>query len=169
MKQSFITITGIGKELLISNIDEFTNLYPDQNFVQDIKLYKKDDMFLMLFTNSPDFMYFSFAVNYLHYIQTNNAQLPKVYGYFYNETNEYDFLTQGFVKLYVSANDQDYDNVSVVNNLNETYVYDFGEHVEKVTEQAERYEIADIEVENFTHVLNISPQPVEQKPWWKFW
>ncbi len=85
MKQSFITITGIGKELLISNIDEFTNLYPDQKFVQDIKLYKKDDMFLMLFTNSPDFMYFSFAVNYLHYIQTNNAQLPKVYGYFYNE------------------------------------------------------------------------------------
>ena len=171
MKQSFIIISEISEELVTESLMDFSNLYSGENFANDILLYREKETykFLILFTNTPNFDHFSYAVNYLRYIKTPNNKLPLVFGYFLNESENYSFLTKGFVKVYVSSNDKEYDNVNVVNNTNETYLFDFGGKHKKLPIIEESFDVPTVNMDDYFHVLNIIPAPKENKPWWKIW
>ncbi len=171
MKQSFIIVTEISEDVITNGLMDFANQYTGESFVNNIELYRENetDKFLILFSNVPSFDHFCFAVNYIRYIKTPNKKLPLVFGYYLNESDNYPFLTKGFVKTYVSLNDKEYDNVNVVNNLNETYLFDFGGRQKKLSIIEESFEVPTINLNNFNHSLNIIPSPVENKPWWKIW
>ena len=173
MEQSFIVVKEISENVLLENLMDFANLYSDNKFAENIILYRKKESenFLIHFTNVPNFDHFCFAVNYIRYIQTPTEKLPFAFGYYLNnsETNTQHFLTDGFVKVYVSKNDKEYDNVNVVNRNNETYFYDFGGRISKLSIIEEPFENPTFDINNYNHVLNIIPAPKENKPWWKIW
>lgn len=173
MKQSFIVVKEISENLLCESLMDFANQYSDKKFVENIILYKKKgtETFLILFTNVPTFDHLCFAVNYITYVETPTKKLPLVFGYFLNnsESNPHYFLTDDFVKVYVSKNDKEYDNVNIVNQSNETYLYDFGGNISKLLLIEEPFDIPTFDIKNYDHILNISPAPKEIKPWWKIW
>jgi hypothetical protein len=171
MKQSFIIVSEISEDILTNCITEFANLYSGKNFVNGIELYKEKEAnkFLILFSNTPSFDHFCYAVNYIRYIKMPNKKIPLVFGYYLNETERHSFLTKGFAKTYVSSNDKEYDNVNVVNNINETYLFDFGGRQKKLSVIEESYEVPMINIEDYHHILNINPAPIEHKSWWKIW
>jgi hypothetical protein len=171
MKQSFIIVTEISENLLTNGLMDFANQYSGESFVNNIELYKGNgtDNFLILFSNVPNFDHFCFAVNYIRYIKTPNKKLSSAFGYYLNNSNKYSFLTNGFVKTYVSSNDKEYDNVNVVNSNNETYLFDFGGSQKKLSIIEQSFEVPEINISDYTHILNIIPSPIKDKPWWKIW
>lgn len=171
MHQSFIIVSEISEDLLTNGLMDFANQYSGENFVKNIELYKEKetDKFLIQLTNIPSFDHFCFAVNYIRYIKTPNKKLPSVFGYYLNESNNASFLTKGFVKIYVSSNDKEYDNVNVVNSNNETYHVDFGGRQKKLSIIEESFEVPNINIEDYTHIINVIPTPIEKKSWWKIW
>jgi len=173
MEQSFIVVEEISENLLLEGLMDFANQYSDDKFVEDIILYRKKEVesFLILFTNVPNFDHFCFAVNYVRYIKTKTKKLPVAFGYYQNNsaTNTQYFLTNGFVKVYVSKNDKEYDNVNVVNRNNETYLYDFGGRISKLSMIEEPFNIPTFDINDYNHILNITPAPKENKPWWRMW
>lgn len=173
MEQSFIIVTDVSEEILTNGLMDFANDYYDQKFVNEIKLYteKAGEKFLILFTNIPSFYHFCFTVNYIHYLKTDDNKLPTVYGYYLNNLNskEHSFLSDGFVKTYVSVNDKEYDNVNVVNDKNETYLFDFNGRQTKLSIIEQVYEVPVLTIDDYHHRTNISPSPIENKPWWKIW
>ena len=171
MKQSFIIVTEITEDLLLDGLMDFANLYSKERFADTIELFKEKgtQKFLVLFSNAPSFDHFCFAVNYIRYIQTPNKKLASVFGYYLNESYSYSFLNQGFVKTYVSANDKAFDNVNVVNQNNETYLFGFDMKIQKQSIIEEHFEVPHININDFEHVLDIVQTPLEVKPWWKFW
>jgi len=172
MNQSFITISDIPEDVLQIGLMEFANLYATFDFVQQIQLLREKGSlnYLVYFVNEPDFDHFSFAVNYLHYIEANNGKRPVVNGYFkVDRTPGLNFLHGKVVKLYVSKNDNKYDNVNVVNSDNETYLFDFGGSQVKLPTIEKSFEVPQIDINNYNHLITIIPAPVKAKPWWKFW
>ena len=173
MEQSFIVVEEISENLLLESLMDFANQYSDHKFVENIILYRKKEVesFLILFTNIPNFDHFCFVVNYVRYIQTPSRKLPFACGYYLNnsEKNKLYFLTNGFVKVYVSKNDKEFDNVNVVNRNNETYLYGFGGKISKLSIIEEPFEIPTFDINNYNHILDIIPSPKENKPWWKIW
>ncbi len=173
MNQSFIIISNISEEVLMESLMDFANLYSGDSFTDNIEIYREKEtyQFLILFTNKPSFDHFCFAINYLRYVKTPNNNLPIPFGYFLNESENYSFLTKGFIKVYVSSNDKEYDNVNIVNNLNESYLFNFSGNQKKLTILEESFEVPSVKLDNYYHVLNIIPEPIEKesKPWWKFW
>ena len=75
--------------------------------------------------------------------------------------------------VYVSKNDRDYDNVNLVNNKNESYLYDFGGKVKRLQTIEEMFKLISFDKNNYYHILNIIPSKSAKKwklkPWWKFW
>jgi hypothetical protein len=169
MKQSFIVVSDISESVFMNGIMDFANQYSGKDFVNDIILYKEKERnkFLVLFSNIPSFDHFCFAVNFIRYIKTPNNKLPLVFGYYLNESDGSLFLTKGFVKIYVSSNDKEYDNVNVVNSNNETFLFDFGGSEKKLSIIEECFEIPVINIAGYNHILNIIPDKV--KSWWEFW
>lgn len=171
MKRSFIIVTEVSENSLTNGLMNFANQYSAQPFVSDILLSKEKgkEKFLILFSNTPSFDHFCYTVNYIHYIKTPNKSMPTAFGYYLNFENESknSFLTSGFVKTYVSKNDTKYDNVNVVNSKNETFLFDFGGRHKKLSVIEESFEVPEINIDDYNHVLNIVPFPEEDKPWWQ--
>ena len=153
---------------------EFANMYRSESFVEQILVYRKkeNDVYLILFQNAPNLERFAFAVNFINYIQ-NVPSKPSVYGYYFNRSKQIEnkFQTNDFVKLYVSKSDNEYDNVNIVNQENETYLYGFDGTRKKIGIVEETFETPTIEFEDFHHILDVIPGDIkaEDKPWWKFW
>jgi len=174
MEQSFLLASGIPEESLLDGLMEFANTYREHKFVEDIEVYRKkgSQEYLILFPNAPSLDHFAFAVNYLKYIPKNTVP-TRVSGYFFNHAGsiEHSFQTGAFIKLYVSSNDKEYDNVNIVNSTNETYLYGFDGSRKKLDVTEELFEVPSLELDDFNHILNIIPGKVESenKPWWKFW
>ena len=176
MKQSFILTHRVTEEVLLSGLMDFANMYSKHSFVEIISVFKekRGSNFLILFTNPPSLEHFAFAVNYIYYIPESTVS-PSVSGYFYKTPNiTSSNSAENYLKLYVSKNDQQYDNVNVVNNQNETYLLDFGNRNNKTVLTEESFEVPTLSLENFDHVLDVVPGEGEysvekEKPWWKFW
>ncbi|MDP2160598.1 MAG: hypothetical protein Q8K02_08965 [Flavobacterium sp.] len=170
MKQSFITISGLPNKVLTNLLIEFANLFSDEKFQNEILLYKekKTGTFLILFVSIPSFDHFCYCVNFIRYMETPNNQLPLVYGYYFNEGESHSFLTKGFVKIYVSSSDIEYNNVHVVNNTNETYFLDFGAVPKLLSINEEFYEVPVVDLGGYEEVV-FDGEVVGNNRWWRFW
>lgn len=173
MKQSFIVSSDVQENELQVGLMDFANLYSQEKFAEQIELFRKKGEleYLIFFNNEPDFERFAYAVNYIRFLETKNGQLPLVTGYFNNgqKDSQNPFLDGNFVKVYVSRNDKEYDNVNIVDSENDTYRFDFGGAYTKLATIEESFELPHVDLENYNHLITIIPAPAESKPWWKFW
>ena len=172
MGRSFIIVSDILEKELVAGLTEFADGYSDCSFAYGIQLYKnaKTDNYLILFSFAPEFMYFAFAVNYIRYIPIGK-KFAEVSGYFLNTAREelQYFLDDDFVKVYVSRNDTEFDNVHFVNKHNQTYLYDFGGKFSKLSIIEKSYDVDKYILNDYEIILKTAPKPKEEVPWWKFW
>ncbi|MBD3583977.1 hypothetical protein [Flavobacterium selenitireducens] len=173
MKQSFIAISQLKEEELQAGLMDFANLYAQEEFAQQIEVFRKKGEleYLVVFPNEPDFLRFSFAVNYVRYLNPKSPQKPDVAGYFNSESERHQkpFLNGEFVKVYVSEGDGQHDNVNIITSDHETYFFDFNLNYKKVTTAEARYDLPAVDLNDYNYLITIIPAPSEEKPWWKFW
>ncbi len=175
MNQSFILASGVREHLLIEGLMDFANLYRIEAFAQNISIFReKGELnYLVLFADAPRFEHFAFAVNAIRHIKQKDQILPTVSGYFLNEPGEATpyFLTQGVTKVYVSEIDEERDNVNAVTQNGQTFYYSFGGRVSDLAENEQAFEVPDVDLENFHHLIDVIPAPehTKNKPWWKIW
>lgn len=170
MKQSFIIVSGLRNKFLTNILIEFVNIFSGENFENEILLYKekKTGTFLILFSTIPSFDHFCYCVNFIRYMETPNNTLPLVSGYYFNDDDSHSFLTKGFVKVYVSSSDHEYNNVNVVITTNETYFLDFGSLPKLLPTNEESYGVPAINLDDYSEV-NTDRTLLRNKTWWKFW
>lgn len=174
MKENYIIVENVSAQDIESILTDFANEYPDANPVKGIQLYAKQNdarSFLVGFTNRPDFDIFSFCINYLRYPRGFENFDPYVRGYFRTENLHTGggFNMGEWVVVYLSENDTEYDNVSVVNENNHTYLYSFTGKTKKMDLSEERFERVERNINDYRHVTDIFPSKNSGKPWWKFW
>lgn len=178
MTENFIIVENTEERDLEHILMNMANLYADIEFVNGIQLYRKKsnyNSFLILFTNQPDFDRFSYFVNYIKYPEGFESFSPFLRGYFktIDIKKTYEFKVGEWIMVYVSKNDKEYDNVNLVNDKNENYLYDFGGKVKKLKSKEEIYKLIPFDKNDYYHIIDIIPsKSVEQlklKPWWKFW
>ena len=179
MNQNHILIQTGDQNTLETVLFDLCNLYHDVPYSHGIQLYRRKgqlDLFLMLFTNNPDFDRFCYFVNYLKYPFDHTSFKPKVRGFFKSkETTTYPQLMEGdWLMIYVNDADTAGDNVYVTNETQLGYVYDFGGNLMTLENPVHSYKAQDVNLEDFNHILDFFPAPkpessVESKPWWKFW
>src|SRR5690606_10730633 len=116
------------------------------------------------FSNIPSFDHFAYAVNFLKYLKTTDRKLPSVFGYYFIKMHKeyYSFLVGEFVKVHISKNDNQYDNVNVVNHQNQTYLFEFGKQ-SRLPIIEESFEIPQVDFKSYSHVINIIPTLADDK------
>jgi len=62
-----------------------------------------------------------------------------------------------WIMVYVSKNDQDFDNVTLVNEKNESYLFDFGGKIKKLESLEERFTFISVEMSQYDKILDIFP------------
>lgn len=177
MEQNHIVIDNVSNQNIEDILMNLANLYADTGYTNGIQLYRKQNStssFLVCFTNSPDFERFSYFVNYLRYPEGLDNFNPIVRGYYQTKDikNNKDFSKGDWIKVYVSKNGKEFDNVNVVNSENENYIYDFGGKITKLNTIEEQFELSQFDLINYNHIIEISPAKTFEnatKPWWKFW
>ena len=89
-----------------------------------------------------------------------------------------DFKSGEILQFYVSKNDTEYDNVSIVNSNNRGYLFDFGGKMKTLEYSEEKYHLSGIDRTGYSLLKVISPSSTplstksidgSSKPWWKFW
>jgi hypothetical protein len=178
MKENFIIIENVSEKELRVIITNLADLYSDNEFAKGIQLYQKKgnyNSFLILFSNSPDFDRFNYALNYLKYPVGFNKFSPFIRGFYQTrESNlKADYYTGDWIMVFVSKNDKNYDNVIFVNEEDENYLFDFGGKIRKLDVIEEKFKMISVDKIDFLPIINISPTMSAEdstgKPWWKFW
>jgi len=178
MKENYIIIENVIESELESILMNLANIYRDVACADGIQLYRKKDKydsFLVLFTNQPDFMRFNYFVNYLKYPENFMNFNPFLRGFFKTTDiqEKQEFSLGEWLMIYISKNDKKYDNVSLVNDQNQSFLIDFGERVNKLETTEENYQLITFDKNNYYHITDIIPSIPEEnpasKPWWKFW
>lgn len=178
MDDSFIVIDNVEESDLLRALQELSNLYSDTGFTDEIKLFRKKDKydsFLIQFSNLPDFERFSYFVNFLFYPFDMEKFEPVLKGYYQtkNIKESFEFNTGEWLMLFMTKNHTEYDEVSLVNEKNENFNYDFGGGIKKLDQQLEMFKLIKIDLKSYYHVKDIYPDKskpdIESKPWWKFW
>ena len=162
MTESFIIVENVNEKELESILMNLANVYADTEFVNGIQFYRrkdKFDSFLILFSNQPDFERFNYFVNYIKYPSDYEKFSPFLRGYF--RTSEIkeksEFNVGEWIMVYVSKNDKEYDNVNLVNDKNENYLYDFGGKIKKLKSAEEMFKLISFDKNNYNHILDIIP------------
>ena len=62
-----------------------------------------------------------------------------------------------WIMVYVSKNDQDFDNVTLVNEKNESYLFDFGGKIKKLESLEERFTFISVDMSQYDKILDIFP------------
>lgn len=175
MTENYIIIEGVNEKVIENILMNMANLYSDTKYVKGMQLYRKKEnptFFLIFFPNAPDFVRFAFFVNYIKYPEGYEKHKPFLRG-FYKVTEKQpkaEFTIGEWLMVYVSEKDKEYDNVSFVNERNESFLYDFGGTFKKLLQIEESYKLISYVLNDFHHIIDIYPGPNEEKkPWWRFW
>ncbi len=136
MHENFIYIENVKESDLLKALQDLANLYSDTGYTDEIEIYRKKDKydsFSIIFPKLPDFDRFSYFVNYLYLPFDLDKFEPRVKGYYKvkNITDNLEFKTGDWVILFMTKNDTDLDEVSLVNEKDENYNFDFGGRVKK--------------------------------------
>jgi len=177
MEQNHIIIDNVSNQNIEDILMNLANLYSDTGYTNGIQLYRKQNStssFLVCFTNSPDFERFNYFVNYLRYPEGFDNFNPIVRGYYQtiDIKNKKDFSKGDWIMVYVSRNDKEFDNVNIVNSENENYIYDFGGKITKLNTIEEQFQLSQLDLTNYNHIIDVFPAKTFEKstkPWWKFW
>lgn len=162
MTENFIIVENVNERELESILKNLANLYADTEYVNGIQLYRKKtklDSFLILFSNQPDFERFNYFINYIKYPEKFDNFSPFVRG-FYRTSDikmKSEFNMGEWIMVYVSKNDQEYDNVTIVNEKNESYLYDFGGNIKKLETLEEIFKMIPFDKSDYDHMLDIFP------------
>lgn len=121
-----IVVSGIKEKDLLSIVYLLQEKYADTEYVETIDLYttQSEGCFLLKFLNNPDFEHFCFFVNLIKYSGKTDGS-PDVVGYWDLSAGNPFKLDGNKVMLYISSNDDEYDNVIGVTDRNVTYKLDF--------------------------------------------
>lgn len=162
MTENFIIVENVNEKDLEKILQDLANLYVETEYVNGIKLFRnntKSDSFLILFSNNPDFDRFNFFVNYIKYSKEFDNFSPFVRGFYKTSDiqlqNEFNMGT--WIMIYVSKNDQDYDNVTLVNEKNESYLFDFGGNIKKLESLEETFKFISVDKCQYDKILDIFP------------
>lgn len=162
MTENFIIVENVTEKDLEKILQNLANLYAETEYVNGIKWFRnntKSDSFLILFSNNPDFDRFNFFVNYIKYPEEFVNFSPFVRGFYKTSDiqlqNEFNMGT--WIMVYVSKNDQDYDNVTLVNEKNESYLFDFGGKIKKLESLEERFTFISVDMSQYDKILDIFP------------
>jgi len=165
MTENFIIVENANDKDLENILMDFANLYADSEFVNGIQFYRKKksfDSFLILFTHQPDFERFNYFVNYIRYPANYKKFSPFLRGFYKTSdiTQKSEFNTGEWIMVYVSKHDKEYDNVCLVNNKNENYLYDFGGKIKKLKSAEEMFKLMVFDKNNYHHILDIIPSTI---------
>lgn len=169
MTENFIIVENVNEKELESILMELANAYSDTEFVNGIQFYRKKDKFdsfLILFSNQPDFERFNYFVNYIKYPAEHEKFSPYLRGFYRTSDikQKSEFNIGDWIMVYVSKNDKEYDNVNLVNDKNENYLYDFGGKTKKLKSAEEMFKLISFDKNNYHHILDIIPsQTIEER------
>lgn len=178
MSENYILVKNVNQQNLERILMDLANLYSETEFVNGIQLYREKgnyDSFLILFSVQPDFERFNYFVNYINYPKGYDKFSPKLSGYYQtSQINEtYEFNYGEWLMIYVSKTDTAFDNVHVVNSKDESFLYDFGGKIKKLSTTEVPFKWTAINQDNYHHIIAIysskSFEQSEPKAWWKFW
>lgn len=171
MTENFIIVENVNERELESILMDLANLYADTEFVNGIQFYRKKDKydsFLILFSNQPDFERFNYFVNYIKYPAEYEKFSPFIRGFYKTSDikQNSEFNIGEWIMVYISINDKEYDNVNLVNEKNDNYLYDFGGKIKKLKSIEEMFKLISFDKSNYYHILDIIPSKSieERKP-----
>lgn len=181
--RNFILADNVSEQDLAAILAKLAELYGDTGYTSGMELSRltgPQPKYLVSFQNEPDMDRFSYFVNYIKYPEGFDVPGIRVTGYYMvpEEESSKHFSAGEWLQLYVSASDTEYDNVSVVNAKNESFLFDFGGRIRKLETAEQTFQLPEIDNEACQLIRVISPEtapPVSdftggtKKPWWKFW
>ncbi|HLP13956.1 MAG TPA: hypothetical protein VK177_18635 [Flavobacteriales bacterium] len=161
--QNFIVAENVNQADIEKALVDLSNLYSDTGFTNGIKLYSnkgKPNSFLILFSNNPDFERFNYFVNYLEYPVDVSVPFIFIKGFYQVSSiiDSHEFKKGNWIMVYVSKNQTENDNVNIVNELNESYLYDFGGRHKKLDFCEQKFVLISpvMESYNFIREINLS-------------
>lgn len=178
MPENYIIIEKVEESALKLILQNFANLYFDAPCVKGLRVYGNEDRldsFLIRFKNQPDFERFSFLVNYLCYPEEYEGLQPFVRGFYHNSfiKKRKSYHSGEWLMVYVSAFDQDHDNVHFANDAEQHYAYSFVGRVKRLETNEVKYNVQRFDSARYNYLAELYPsnKPLEtlDKPWWKFW
>lgn len=180
-QDNFIYIENVAERELLKALQDLANLYSDTGYTNRIELYRKKDkhnLFSVVFTNLPDFDRFAYFVNYLYLPFDLDRFEPKIKGFYQvnNISDNLEFKTKKWVQLFMTKNDTDADEVSIVNEIGDNYNFNFGGGVKKLNKRLQDYNFIDLDLNQYYFITEVNPNEKNKKsiklvsnPWWKFW
>jgi len=178
LSENIIIVENTKRETIETILSNLTKLYSDTGFTDGIQLSKhnsSDEKFLITFRNTPDFDRFAYFTNYIHYPEGIETDRLMVTGFYQIKSTEstQDFKPGDWVQMYVSKSDTAYDNVSIVNSSNESFLFDFGGKTKKLHSAERNYHLPHVDKSEYSlfkaSSTIISTEPETSKPWWKIW
>ncbi len=168
MEEIFIVVENVTEKDLSKVLEDFTNLYSGNDFVEGIRMYRKKEnsnSFVIKFTNQPDFEEFCYLVNYIKYPEGFGRFTPFLRGYINSDfgNDKYKPSAGGWKMVYVSKNDRDYDNINFVTDKNESYLFDFGGKTRRLEYSEVSFQLTSIDSDNYSLVQSISPNKTNEK------
>jgi len=163
-KDNYILIENVSETEVRTILNNLSLLYADTGFVNEIELYNTGKGFLVTFPFNPDFERFQYFVNYIHYPE-NISTKPKVKGYWTISLDDNTQIDETGKKLllYVSKNDKEYDNVSVVTEDNRSFLFDFGGKVIDLDNCELTFEKPEVDINKYEKLKNIVLDPEKIK------
>lgn len=160
--ESFILIDQVQEADIETVLSNLANLYAETGYTEGLMLYEnnqKEGQFFITFTLRPDFEHFAYFVNYIHYPEGFKIWESLVTGFYQvkPDDNPRYFKSGEWLQFYVSKTDTGFDNVSVINAANESFLYDFGGNILKLPLPEIAYALTDIRDSDFTLLKVINP------------
>jgi len=159
---SFILIDHVKEADIETVLSNLANLYAESGYTDGLMLHtsnQKEGKFLVTFKLVPDFERFAYFVNYIHYPEGFKIWESMVTGFYQvkpDDNNKY-FKSGEWLQVYVSKTDTDFDNVSVMNSANDSFLYDFGGNTMKLPLSEITYALPDIRDSDFTLTKVMNP------------
>ena len=181
--QDYILVENVSELEISIILSNLANLYSDTGYTDGMELYKStssEQNFLVSFQNNPDFDHFAYFLNYIYYpvdVEVSNIHVRGNHKVKVGDSNN-NFKSGEILQFYVSKNDTEYDNVSIVNSNNQGYLFDFGGKTKSLEYSEEKYHLSGIDRTRYSLLKVISPSSTplstksidgSSKPWWKFW
>jgi len=114
MNKKFIVLKYEEQEGVLKTVQDFANLYIDQDFTHSIEIYTDSEAnFIIVFPKIDD-THFMYVVNYLRYPESKE-KFASVLGYDESKMNMY----------FIPAEDDEYDNCYVLNRNGNCTKYSF--------------------------------------------
>jgi hypothetical protein len=166
--KNYILVHSKDQSTLEKVLFDLADLYYDTEYVYGIELYRRKgdlDSFLIQFSNNPDLDRFSYFVNYLDYpMDIENFKVDARGYYQTKDIIEVTKLKTGeWIMLFINPKDKDGDNVYIVNESHQNFIYDFGGRLKSLDHILEEFKQHNIDLKNYHHILNIFPSKTVKK------